>query len=325
MIVPEIRKMANKPLRMAVLGVGYLGRFHAQKIKAHPKAELVGVYDSREEQGRSVANEIGVKAFSRLEDLFQNVDAVSIASTTLTHYDLAARALKEGMHVHVEKPMTATLEESEKLLALARAGKSFLTVGHIERFNPSVVWLKKEIKKKPELLRYIEFHRMAPFRLRGSDVSVIYDLMIHDLDLLYFLGESEIKDRDISGQILISADFDAVQGFFNLESGLKAFIHVHRAAPAFQRSLKVVFSDEVVFLNTQNHEIQRSFPLDPQAPEPMKIETIQLEKSDALADELDHFIRVIRGEISPKITAEDGLRAIRECEVITKVLRKSPS
>jgi predicted dehydrogenase len=166
---------------------------------------------------------------------------------------------------------------------------------------------------------------VAPFRIRGSDVSVIYDLMIHDLDLLRYLCGAEIQELSASGQTLLSQDFDAVQSFLTLDSGTKAFIHVNRAAPSIQRSIKVVFSDEVVFLNTQSHEIQRSFPVSPEAPEPMKFESVQMDKSDALADELDHFIRVVRGEISPLITAEDGLRALRDCEKMADILGKNHS
>lgn len=314
--------MENKPLRLAVLGVGYLGRFHAQKIKAHPGAELVGVFDARAEQAQAVAQELGVRVFSSLEELFKNVEAVSIASTTLTHFELASKALEARLHVNVEKPMTATLEQSETLVKLAKSVNRFLTVGHIERFNPSVVWLKEEMRKKQQVPRFIELHRMAPFRLRGADVSAVYDLMIHDLDLLFHLGGSGVASRTLQGQKIISTEFDAVQGFFELKSGVKAFIHVNRSAPSIQRTMKVVFQDEVIFLNTQTHEIQRAIPVDRNAAEPMKMESIQVPKTDALAEEIHHFIQSLRGEIQPLVTAEDGLEAVRECEVITQLLEK---
>lgn len=314
--------MTNKKVKTGVLGVGYLGTFHAQKLKSHPLSELMGVYDARFEQAQKVAAELGVRAFSSAEDLLAQVEAVSIASTTMTHFELAQMALKKGVHVNVEKPMTASLEQAKQILEASRASGKFLTVGHIERFNPSVQWLHQLIQEKGEKPLFLELHRMAPFRLRGSDVSVIYDLMIHDLDLLTFLFHSEIKNRQVAGSRLLSSEWDTAQAFFEMESGARAFIHVNRAAPGIERRIKAVFSDEVIFVNTQNHEVQRALSVDRMATEPTKILQVQVEKNDALAAEADHFLKVILGQQKPLVTAEDGLKAISECEKIHELLGK---
>lgn len=308
-------------LKMGVLGVGYLGNFHAQKIKAHSRAQLVGVHDPRREQGEKIAQSLKVDFFADAGDLLKVCDAVTIASTTLTHFEMAKMALEAGVHVNVEKPMTATSAQSRELMAIARKNRLLLTVGHIERFNPAVTWLKNLILEKKVLPQFLEFHRMAPFRLRGSDVSVLQDLMIHDLDLIHHLTDSAISQSSVSGSRIISEELDAAQGFFTTENGVKAFVHVNRCAPRIQRSIEAVFHDEVIMINTQTFEVERAIAGEREASEPQKMTKFQIDKVDALAAETDHFIRAVHGEINVFIPAEAGLTALEQCEKIEAALQ----
>lgn len=175
-------------LRCAVVGVGYLGRFHAQKYKALSESpsrnvQMLGVCDASFDRAQTVAAELGVTAFADYRELVGKVDAVTVASTTKTHYEIAKFFLQNGVHVNVEKPMTVTIGEAEELVALANAKNLKLQVGHVERFNPAL----QAARQKLQTPLFIECHRLAPFKPRGVDVDVVLDLMIHDLDVILSL------------------------------------------------------------------------------------------------------------------------------------------
>ena len=194
----------SKSLRAAVIGVGYLGRFHAQKYAALPNVELVGVVDPDPARAAAVAKELGTAAFASHAELAGTVDLVSIASTTESHYRIARDCLAAGLHVLVEKPITVTVAEADELIALAAAGKLMLQVGHLERYNPA--WLA--VRDKIGTPLFIEAHRMAPFKPRGTDVSVVLDLMIHDLDLILPLVQSPVADLRASGVAVLTEGID---------------------------------------------------------------------------------------------------------------------
>ncbi|MCM2287722.1 MAG: Gfo/Idh/MocA family oxidoreductase, partial [Sulfuritalea sp.] len=191
----------TKKLRAAVIGVGYLGRFHAQKYAAlsagNRGVELVGVVDAHPETAQRVAKELGVAAFTDYRELLAGgkVDLVSVASTTETHHAVARDCLAAGVHVLAEKPITVTVAQADELIALADAKNLVLQVGHLERFNPAWLAVKDKFKRPV----FIEAHRMAPFKARGIDVSVVLDLMIHDLDLILPLVASPVTDLRASG------------------------------------------------------------------------------------------------------------------------------
>ncbi|MFN9065817.1 MAG: Gfo/Idh/MocA family protein, partial [Bdellovibrionales bacterium] len=222
------------PLSTAVLGVGYLGFFHAQKHKASTLAHLQGVFDSNPERAKKVAQDLGVKAFTSLSDLKGQVDAVTIAAITQAHFELAEFCLNNGIHVNIEKPITAQLQQAEKLLELSKKNKLKISVGHIERFNPCFDELKK-LDLKP---RHIVLKRVGPFKTRAADVSVLHDLMIHDVDLLTWWTQSKIKKFSVQKQKVFTNTWDWADVQIELENGMTAQMTASRVTPQADRSLQ---------------------------------------------------------------------------------------
>lgn len=301
-------------LRGAVVGVGYLGRFHAQKYQNNPHVELVGVCDHFPAQADKVAAELGVKSFHEPADLIGQVDIVTIAASTLSHYALAKLFLSNGIHVNVEKPITATVSEAEELIALAAEKNLKLAVGHIERFNPAIIELKKNLVQP----KYIELHRLAPYKSRGADVSVLHDLMIHDIDLLLWLSGSDIESMICSGVKLLSPELDSAAVSFKMKNGLHAVINVSRVSAATQRTIRVIDQGVNFFANTGTLEIEKSFPSNnPEAP--ITYHSWSVEKADALQAETDSFVEAVRENKDTKVTGLDGLKALK---VIEDILRR---
>ncbi len=308
--IPESQKKPNAALRTAVIGVGYLGHFHAQKHKANPLIDLVGVCDFSPSQANKVAVELGTKAFNTPKDLLSKVDAVSIAATTSAHYEIAKLFLNAGIHVFVEKPIAATVAQAEELVNLAEQKKIKLAVGHIERFNPSIVEFKKHLKNPVSL----EFIRQGPFKTRGSDVSVLHDLMIHDLDLLLWLSGSEISSFEATGTTLLSKTTDVATAYIKMKNGLESFISVSRAAPTGQRSIRALELQQVLFANTGTMELQKVEK--GSEAEPMKVTSWTVDRKDALQLETEAFVNCVLKDEKPQVTGEDGLKALAWIEKI---------
>lgn len=300
----ETQKKSEAQLNTAVIGVGYLGHFHAQKHKNCPLVNLVGVCDFSPSQANKVAIELGTKAFNTPKDLVGKVDAVTIAATTTAHYEIAKTFLSAGIHVFVEKPITATLPQAEELVNLAAQKNLKLAVGHIERFNPSILELKKHLKAPLSL----EFIRQGPFKTRGSDVSVLHDLMIHDLDLLLWLSQSEIASFDIVGTSLLSQSTDVALAYLKMKNGLESTISVSRAAPLGLRSIRALSKDHILFANTGTQELQKVEK--GSDPDPMKVTNWTVDKKDALQAETEAFVHCVLKDEKPLVTGEDGLKAL---------------
>lgn len=295
-------------LRGAVVGVGYLGQFHAQKIKAHAEAELIGVCDHSQEQAQKVAKKLSVRVFTKPEELLGHVDFVHIAASTQSHYDLARLFLENKIPVLVEKPIAATIPQAEKLCELAEKNCTLLTVGHIERFNPAFNYLKQN----SEGITYLELNRLAPFRLRGSDVSVLHDLTIHDVDLVSWIFNSPIDSFEISGTKMIKSTFDDISVRLMLKSGIQVTMNNSRIVPQIVRNYRAVGEKKVISVNTSTlqGEVFEPLKMDPF----YKTETFQLLKADALALEADHFIHCVLGNRKLAITAIEATQALVNVE-----------
>ncbi|MBS0388931.1 MAG: Gfo/Idh/MocA family oxidoreductase, partial [Proteobacteria bacterium] len=202
-------------LRVAVIGVGYLGRFHAQKYAGIPGCELVAVVDARADSGAAVARELGTRALADYRALLGQVDAVSIVTPTAAHFEIARAFLESGAHVLVEKPITETVEQARALVAAARHAGRVLQVGHLERFNPAIVAAEPHLGRP----RFIDCQRLAPFRERGTDVNVVLDLMIHDLDIVQSIVGSEIEHIDAVGTPVFSAEIDIANARIRFANG----------------------------------------------------------------------------------------------------------
>lgn len=298
-------------LRGAVIGVGYLGRFHAQKYLNNSQVTLVGVCDHFPAQADKVAAELGVKSFHKPEDLLGHVDLVTIAASTLSHYELAKMFLANGVHVNVEKPMTATVPQGEELIKIAQANNVKLAVGHIERFNPVVLELKKHMVKPV----YMELHRLATYKARGADVSVLHDLMIHDIDLLLWLSDSEIESMFCSGARLVSKELDSASVSVKMKNGLHAVINVSRVSSQMQRTVRVVEEGFTLLANTGALEIEKATKTE-NSEEPIAYQKWTVEKSDALQSETDAFIQAVLNNTEPVVTGLDGLKALKMIEDI---------
>lgn len=295
-------------VRTAVIGVGYLGRFHAQKYKQLTEmneCQLIGVLDENPERTKLVADELKVRAFKNFDELKAEVDAVSIASTTQTHFVMAKQALQAGLHVNVEKPMTVTLAEADELLNIAEKMKLQIAVGHSERFNP----IYQDLAQKFTKPTFLEFRRHAPFRLRGSDVSVVLDLMIHDLDLAAAWA-GDLKLVTAVGGKMHSPSLDWAEAEFISANGVRVRISASRTASAMSRTVRGIQQMTNFHGNFQTMELEE-LEWQPQQEEPKRKRQETLGKLDHLLLENRGFLKAIAGDTSTLwISGQDGRRAL---------------
>ncbi len=305
--------MSSK-LRAGVIGVGYLGKFHAQKYKNNSDVELIGVCDGRFAQAEKIAAELNVKAFSSVQEMLGKVDLVTIAASTVAHYELAKIFLQNGVHVNVEKPIAATLAQAKEIVNLAAQKNLKLAVGHIERFNPAILELKKHINKPSS----VTLTRWAPFNTRGSDVSVLHDLMIHDIDLMLWLCPGKIENFMASGAKILTQELDVAEGQFQISSGCQVHITVNRMAAQTVRQIQVIQKDAILQAQTGTLQLEKVEPVGIQQVPPIKVTQWQVEKADALQKETDAFISAVLNLTPLAVTGEDGLKALQWVEEIQK-------
>jgi len=303
-------------LRAAVIGVGYLGRFHAQKYRDHAGVTLVGVVDASQERAAEVAAEVGCPAFTNYRELFGRVDLVSIAVPTQYHHAVAKDCLENGIHVLLEKPITQTVAEADELIRIAEGHKLVLQVGHLERFNPAVKALQGVLKNP----LFIESHRLAPFKPRGTDVNVVLDLMIHDIDILLSLVRHPITTVNSVGLPVLSGEVDIANARLQFANGCVANITASRASRETLRRMRIFQQDAYIAIDFQNRsiEIYRKQPganLIPGLPDIM-VEARSFDQGDALRDEIDAFIAAVRDGTPPVVSGEDGKLAL---EVATQI------
>lgn len=211
-------------LKIAVIGVGHLGKIHVKCIKQIPEYELVGIYDIQTAQAQKVSEEFGIKLFLSMEELIAAVDVVDIVTPTVSHFEVASKCIREGKHVFIEKPVTNTLQEAKKLLDLATEARVKSQIGHVERFNPAYLAVKDQINNP----MFIEAHRLAMFNPRGLDVPVVLDLMIHDIDLILSVVNSKVRKVNASGTAIISDTPDIANARLEFCNGCVANITASR-------------------------------------------------------------------------------------------------
>jgi predicted dehydrogenase len=301
-------------LRTAVVGVGYLGRFHAQKHKALDNVDLVGVSDSNAERCRAVAAEVGTGAFIDHRELLGKVDAVTIAASTSEHFALARFFLEHGVHVLVEKPMTRTSAEAATLTSLAAERGLKLQVGHVERFNPALLAARQSLTT----VRFIECHRLAPFKGRGADVNVILDLMIHDLDVILSLVNAEPTQVSAVGIPVLTDDVDIANARIEFANGAIANVTASRVSTSAQRRFRVFQPNQYVSIDFGSGEVRRVTKHGewPEGASPLQEETWNLEKGDALLAETKAFVTAIVEDRPCEVSGADGLAALKLAETI---------
>ena len=307
-------------VRTAVVGVGYLGRFHAQKYASLPAVELVAVVDASAGNREQVAAETGCRAVADYRDILGEVDAVSIATPTPLHYPIAKHCLERGIHVLVEKPITTTLEEARSLVDTAARVGRVLQVGHLERFNAAILALAGTLGRP----RFVESHRLAPFKERGTDVNVVLDLMIHDIDLIQSLVGAPIASIDAVGASVFSAGLDIANARIRYANGCVANTTASRVSMKMERKLRVFQDDAYISIDLQQKvlTIVRKPPAGADVPKgQVLIEERTYDQGDALKLEIEAFLRSIREGTPPVVTGEDGLRALETATKITQMVQ----
>lgn len=311
------------PVRAAVVGVGYLGRFHAQKYAALPDAELVAVCDLDQERGRALAAELGTTFVTDHEQLVGRVDAVTIAADTSAHYRLAKFFLEHGIHVLVEKPMTRTSREAEELTSIAEQRGLKLQVGHVERFNPALVSAREGL----DAVGFIECHRLAPFKARGIDVNVVLDLMIHDLDVILSLVDGTPTHVSAVGVPILTSTIDIANTRIEFDSGAIANVTASRVSTKAERKFRVFQRNQYVSIDFGRGEVQRvtSEPAgnstDDDEPT-LRHEQWSLEKGDALLDETRAFVSAVRDGTPCLVSGRDGQLALELAETIIRDIER---
>ena len=312
-----------KRVRTAVIGVGYLGRFHAQKYAALPDSELVAVVDADPEARARVAGELGCRAVADYRELLDEVEAVSIATPTPLHFPIASDCLEHGIHVLVEKPITETPEQARELVALAARRERVLQVGHLERFNAAILALEGTLGTP----RFVESHRLAQFKERGTDVNVVLDLMIHDIDLIQSLVGAPIESIDAVGTSVFSAGLDIANARIRYANGCVANTTASRVSMKAERKLRLFQDDAYISIDLQQKvlTIVRKPPAGAAAaPGQVVIEERSYDQGDALRMEIEAFLNSIREGLPPVVGGEDGLRALETAIRITDMVHRAP-
>ena len=300
-----------RKLKCAVIGVGYLGRFHAQKYQLLDNAELIGVCDVNHIASAAVADELSVPAFSNYRDLFGLVDAVSIAATTKEHFIIAKDCLMQGIHVLIEKPITETVTQAQELIALAKEHNAKLQVGHMALD----AYLDKPL--------FIESHRLAPYNPRGADVNVILDVMIHDIDLIQSIVRSPIKHIDAQGSPILSKSIDIANARITFENHCVANVTASRISFKTERKTRIFQAN--TYISVDYHEKQFAVfqkgdgELFPGIPDIIRHQSV-FEKSDALLAEIKAFLTCIEQDKEPLVTGEDGCAALETATQITALI-----
>lgn len=296
-------------IRTAVIGAGYLGRFHAQKYAQNAASTLVAVVDTLADARERVAAELGTRHLSDYRELLGQVDAVSVVTTTPAHFEIAAAFLQSGAHVLVEKPITESVQQARELIALASHHERVLQVGHLERFNPAVRAAEPHLTTP----RFIESQRLAPYKERGTDVNVVLDLMIHDIDLIQSITRSEIVSIDAIGSPVFSDAIDIANARIAFANGCIANTTASRVSLKSERKLRVFEDDAYLSLDLQQ-KILTLIRKRAGAPEPgqlpVVIEEASFEQGDALGAEIESFLACIVERKDPIVTGDDGLRAL---------------
>ena len=309
--------IGESKISAGVVGVGYLGKFHAEKYAASNKATLVAVADVDQERARAVGEEFGAQAFTDYRELFGRVRCVSIAVPTRLHHAVAREFIRAGVDVLVEKPITVSIEEGRELVALAEAAGVMLQVGHLERFNPAIRKLERVIRDP----RFVECHRLAPFIERGTDVDVVLDLMIHDIDVIASLVRAPVERVEAVGVPVLTDKPDIANARISFANGTVANVTSSRVSMKRERKIRFFQPDAYISIDYDNRKADIYYKPAPGAGWlDIRRETVEIKDGDALADEIDSFLESVRTRVHPLVSGEEGLRALEIASMISRQL-----
>jgi len=323
-------------LKIGIAGAGHLGKLHAKMFNSIHQCSLTGIYDIDQVHAKAVSEEFGTEVFENMQDLLKETDAVSIAATTSAHYELAKECIKEGKHIFIEKPITATIPQAEEIVKLAEEKDLNLQVGHIERFNPALVSLEQYISDP----MFIQTDRLAQFNPRGTDVAVVLDLMIHDIDIILSLIKSKVGQIDASGVAVVSDSIDIANARIQFENGAVANVTASRISQKKMRKMRIFQRDNYISLDfiTGLSEVYRLVPMDQdtglttlsfgeigigEKKRRIIYEQPEIKEQNALQYELQLFVDSVLNKTKPMVSGEDGLRALRVAEQIMQKIEES--
>jgi len=297
-------------LRVGVVGVGHLGEYHVQKYMALPNVELVGVVDTDPHRLNEISERYGVASYGTHADLLKHVEALSLAVPTEKHFEVARDILSAGVHLLVEKPITYMVEPADTLIQLALKGNLVLQVGLVERFNPAVVRMESLLTEPI----FVESHRMNQFTPRGTDVDVVLDLMIHDLDIFLHIVQSEVKEVHATGMSVVTDKTDIANARIIFQNGTVANLTASRVSNKTLRKIRVFQRDAYLSVNCFKREIS-VIRLDTQMKDPEGFPQLTTQKtgfpnSDPLADQISAFVTSVINGTDPVVTGRDGRRAL---------------
>jgi predicted dehydrogenase len=308
-------------LKTAVIGVGYLGKFHADKYAAHEDCDLVAVVDASADTAKEIADKHGVQALTDYRELLGKVDAVSIAAPTTLHHEIARDFLENGSHVLIEKPITVTVDEADDLIELALANDRLIQVGHLERFNAALL----DIDDTLETPTFIESHRLAPFNPRATDVNVVLDLMIHDIDIILEIVKSDIKEMRVSGTPVLTASTDIANARLEFENGCVANVTASRVSAKTERKMRIFQHNAYISVDFHNRILniykKGDKEMHPGIPEIISEES-SYENNDALNLEIIAFVDSILNNKPVIVSGDDGRRALDAAIRISELLNE---
>ena len=309
-------------IRTAVIGVGHQGRWHADKFKALDDSRLVAVVDADEGRRAEVAADLGVAGVADFRDLIGEVDAVSIATPTPSHFEIVGTLLEHGIHVLVEKPLTSTVEQAAQLVELAEGRNVTLQVGHLERFNPAVMAVAPSVRTP----RFIESLRIAPYKPRGLDVSVVLDLMIHDIDLIHSFAGSRMVKADAVGQSIFSDNIDIANARISFENGCVANVTSSRISLKTERTIRIFESNayhsiDLFAKSATSYRARGDGAVE--SPEDLSIDKQSFEASDALMVQAEAFLASVAGGPPPLVNGRTAMEALETAVAISESIEKS--
>ncbi len=324
-------------VKIGVVGAGHLGKMHIKNLKNLSEVDFVGFYDSDIQRSNEISEELNITSFDSLNSLLEKCDGVSIVVPTVAHYNVALAAINKKVHIFCEKPFMQTIEEANEVIKLARDNNIVLQVGHIERFNPALSGLKK-IEINP---LFIESHRISPFHLRGTDVAVILDLMIHDIDIILSLVKSPIIKIDAAGAPILTDNIDIANARIKFKNDCVANITASRVSNKNMRKMKIFQRNayisidflknltEIFSLSNEGEITSKNVipitELETKNNKKRKIfyEQLQTSKSNAMLEELRSFVSSIKNGTPPLVTGEDGKKALEVAIQIEKQIKSS--
>ena len=305
-------------VKIAVIGVGYLGEFHAQKYKANKNADLIGIVDTNKQRSKEISNKIDVKSYNDYKSIIHRVDAVSIVVPTNLHYKIAKFFIENKKHVLIEKPFASNTAEARKLKKISEKNKTILQIGHLERFNKAFVELKDKVKNP----LFIECNRISPFKIRGTEVDVIMDLMIHDLDIIMSINKSKIKNIQASGISVLTSKTDIANARIVFEDNCVCNLSSSRISDKIERKMRVFQKNSYFSLDYQNSSLDTYKKIKNKNVVSIEKKENLFPQNDSLKDEIDSFVKCIKNNKKAVVDASYGLNALTCALKISNLIKK---